>query len=261
MEEFTRPTFDEAAVAVVEGFLKGKRLEKFQESVRAVREGLAADGWVGNGAQKSTKGFGQGLVTKVHGGHHLSREYFEPYMALQFGSRCEVNASDEVLTSLVPKVPAEVARAWVKVCRDAVKVSAYLHALRPLPKVTEIGLSPRVTKTLTETSLAIDLPSIKPAKVKTRWVRDFDEKTGKPKTDRWGEPVFVPVPYIEWTPGTLFGKSRHVCGCEACGKHIPSGRYVAIEADCSKNGHVGLWVGADCAKSIFGVKDKGIEKP
>ena len=75
--------------------------------------------------------------------------------------------------------------------------------------------------------------------------------------------MLVPEYFVDWTPGTQMGRSRfsYGCKCEACGKSIPSGRFVAIEADDMNSGdHIGLWIGQDCARNIFGVKDEGMDR-
>jgi hypothetical protein len=67
---------------------------------------------------------------------------------------------------------------------------------------------------------------------------------------------------VVWSDGIIHGKSRFAGnGCHACGKHIPSGRFVPVEAhDKKSNKTISLWLGCDCAKNIFGIKDIGVEK-
>jgi hypothetical protein len=160
------------------------------------------------------------------------------------------------------KFPRELVEAWVALSNEKCDAIELLNSYRPLPVITEIGLSPRVTATLTEMSLDVDLPSIKLAEIGRRMVPGF-KRDGSPLLDRRGNHMLVPEYFVAWTPGTVFGKSRfsYGCKCEACGKSIPSGRFVAIEADDKRSGsHIGLWIGQDCASNIFGVKDAGMER-
>jgi hypothetical protein len=135
-----------------------------------------------------------------------------------------------------------------------------LDASRPVPVITAIGLSPRVTATLKECNLDVDLPSIKLAKIDFRWVRAYED--GKPAFRKDGKPRMEKCYFVEWSQGIKHGCSRFADGghCEACGKRIPSQRYVPIEATCKKQGLISMWIGCDCAKNIFGIKDAGIDK-
>ena len=266
-----------ALIAVVQNSLKGARLEKFNESVNAINESLAAGGWVSRGSQKAHKGFGQGIGLKFSVRYEHSVEGTEDralYSALTFGSYSEnlgsaidrllvkTNVLTDKLVVNQKKFSRELLEAWVLLCNEKRMAVELLDTYRPLPVITEIGLSPRVTATLTEMNLDVSLPSIKPAKIGRRMVPAFS-RTGEPLFSRNGERLLVPEYYIDWTPGTIFGRSRfsYGCHCEACGKSIPSGRFVAIEADDNKSGeHIGLFIGQDCASNIFGVKDAGMER-
>jgi hypothetical protein len=127
--------------------------------------------------------------------------------------------------------------------------------------VTAIGLSPKVTATLTGMNLDLDLPSITPAEIEAYKVQGRNTKTGDLLFDRSGAPVMQTAYRVRWSRGTQLNMSRFHDGCQACGKWIPSGEYVPIEAECKRlKVRVGLWLGRDCARNIFGVKDAGIPK-
>jgi hypothetical protein len=196
---------------------------------------------------------------------------FALLMCLSYGSAvgCDVSrivSSLETMTNGAGKLvrgkqTIAFINAWVALCAEKVQAVELLDEARPLPVITEIGLSPRVTTTLKEMSLDVDLPSIKMAKISKRMVPGHSRTTGEPLLNRDGTPHLVPQYYVDWTPGTQMGRSRFNSGCQACGKSIPSGMFVPIEADDLKSGdHIGLWIGCDCARNIFGVKDIGVEK-
>lgn len=278
---------DPEHVATLVATLKGKRLEHFQRSVALINESLAAGGWVGRAAQQSSKGFGQGFPHPRGGGQLPGDDpLYEAAFAVRHGS-CHKSWADMLaagatpteLQRLSPKQPIVALVAWVEVCYQATQARKKLDALRKLPQVTPIGLSPKVTETLTGMGVDLELPSIKPTAIGVRWVqarypaatREYNREQGRyimlphPQAGELrfsvqGEPVMEPEYYLDWTPGTVMGASRYADhDCEACGKTIPSGEFVAIEADCKINGHVGLYLGRDCAKNIFGVKDEGLK--
>jgi hypothetical protein len=165
------------------------------------------------------------------------------------------------------KISDETLWAWIALAAEVRAVSELLDEARPVPVVTTIGLSPKVTATLTEMNLDLDLPSIKMAKIEARY-RDeerFNKTTGEweyvllKDGTRKQETYYVVV----WTDGIVHNRSRFASGahCHACGKNIPSGRFVPVEAFDKKSSKlVSMWLGCDCAKNIFGIKDVGVEK-
>lgn len=256
-------------VATVQKYLKGKKLEKFNESVKVINDSLTLGGWVSRGSVKANSGFYQGVI-KYNIPYEHAPEHGEDFalmMALNYGrGTTELgNAIDRLYvkpTVNTKKFPREFVEAWVALSNEKVTATEFLNDCRPLPVVTAIGLSPRVTATLIEMNLDIELPSIKLAEIGRRMVPGF-KRDGSPLLDRTGNPILVPEYFVKWTPGTAMGKGRfsYGCKCEACGKSIPSGRFVAIEADDKRSGsHIGLWIGQDCASNIFGVKDAGVER-
>jgi hypothetical protein len=243
-------------VQTVASFMKGKRLEKFNASVTILNESLAQGAWTKRGSVKSSGGVYQGLLTLKQ-----DPPTFELMMCLRFGHECRVAVTAEMIEKNGFGHIAEVVGAWVQLCSDVAHARRELDAARPLPVVTAIGLSPKVTKTFQECNLDIDVSSIKPAPIKSYQAQMRSQTTGELMFDKRGEPIMETIYYVAWPKGTQLHKSRFAySGCEACGKNIPSGRYVAIEADCRKLGHIGLYVGCDCAHNIFGVKDLGIDK-
>jgi len=251
-----------ALVATVAGFMKGKRLEKFMASVNHINASLAAGGWLQGGSRKGESGFYQGLedIRDTSGSRLFTDEPASAlYFAIRWGKVWEFEGVTEVWARLnlklvkPMKASAHVVQAWVSLCKEVATAREQLDISRPLPVVTEIGLSPRVTATLRECNLDIDLASIKMAEL------DF---TLEDAVDRFGRAVKVKRYFVKWPEGTVHGMSRHNRGgCEACGKNIPSRRFVALVAKDNRSGKtVSLWVGCDCARNIFGIKDVGVER-
>jgi hypothetical protein len=250
---------DSKLVGEVTYYMQGNRRQKFLDSVRILNESLAQGGWTTRGSVKSKSGFYQGLTSS-----RSSHPHFGIQMCLSYGSAKyrNISAADIEAANL-----NSAEKAWIALCLEADEARELLDAARPVPKITAIGLSPKVTKTFQECGLDLDLPSIQMAKI------DFYEVQAREYVTRFGvqeyalkfdlddKPIMERVYFVKWSEGVLFDKSRFADkDCQACGKNIPSGRYVPIEATCKKNGLVALWVGCDCAKNIFGIKDIGISK-
>jgi hypothetical protein len=246
----------QSLVDTVAGYLKGKRREKLLASIEILQTSLAQDAWVQRGGAKAASGFYQGLVQRA------SSSEFELYMCLRFGQQYEGDPTRAEIQQ-VTDVPVEVVLAWVHLVQEVHAARDALDAARPKPTTTPVGLSPRVTKTLLECNLDLELSSIKMAEIKY-YTRPLLDAQGKPKLNARGKPVLEKVYYVVWSKGILHGRSRFGdngrLGCEACGKHIPSGRFVPVEARCKNLGLVSLWLGCDCAKNIFGVKDVGVDR-
>jgi hypothetical protein len=251
----------------VAGFFSGKRREKFLASVDVINQSLAQDAWISRGSAKAGAGFSgllgntqtarrldRGLERLYDYGHELQKTCFELSMTIRHGSarltleELERLVDEDAVKAKLKKagVPLGVLGAWVALNWERREACELLDAARPLPVITPIGLSPRVTATLTECNLDLDLPSIRMAEI--------DPRTG--------ERVMVREYFVAWTKGIVHGRSRFAHGgCEACGKSIPSGRFVPVEAhDKARNELVSMWLGCDCARNIFGIKDVGIGK-
>jgi hypothetical protein len=232
-------------VETVSSRMSGARRTKFLASVMVVNDSVQQGEWIPRGSVKATSGFYQGLYSKVDRDlpHAL-------YMTLRFG---RPYAGDTSTLSTLE-------RSWVNLCNQMVGISRELDTARPKPKQTAIGLSPKVTKTLLECNLDLDLSSIKPAEIGFRDIQDRNQD-GTLKFNHAGEPVMVRFYFPVWSPGILHNQSRFCGGCQACGKHIPSGRFVPVEAHCKRlNAKVSLWLGQDCAANIFGIKDVGLDR-
>jgi len=267
-----------ALVETVAASMKGKRLEKLLASVAVINESLALGGWIKLGKVKATSGFYQGLSTaRLHTDHHGlsmclgfgSTKYGRGYLGK--GAKFIADLSDEELakvcnTASRKGATVEIVRAWINLCVESDAAHKELDAARPLPVITAIGLSPKVTKTLTESNLDLDVGTIKMPPIAYRMVKLTDNDGNVVLDKETKEPVMVRHYYPDWPMGTLHGESRFAMSgsrlsCEACSKTIPSGRFVPIMAKCKRlDETVSLWVGTDCAKNIFGIKDVGIAK-
>jgi hypothetical protein len=260
-----------AQVEVLAQHFKGKRLEVFMESVAVIRESVSLGGWVKRGQQRASKGLNKGLASQK-GLRELNIDHDDPrrrslhycWMALCFGWHLRQEdldvATDGDLAYLVPSVPIEVTRAWLRLMVAVREIFADLDASRPLPVYTEIGLSPKVTATLLDATNGLDLTTRRVCPMKWRWGPGFD-KHGKVILDQDGKPKMFKHYYPDWPEGTAFGSSRFShCDCEACGKTIPSRWVVPVLIDDRQGTTHGFFFGRDCTANILGIKDVGIAK-
>lgn len=268
----------QSLIDTVSASLKGAKLAKLQASIAVLQESIAQGGWVSRGSAKARSGFYQGFIKTRYEQQYWSktgverskeqelidREASDLEFCLNYGHAFTGDfkvAIKALKTQNTFKVSDEVIQAWVGLCVEYNEASKILDLLRPVPQITPIGLSPKVTATLKEINLDLDINSIRPAKIDFKLVQSYDEK-GQPKFDRYGLPVLEPEYFVAWSEGILHRQSRFShCGCHACGKHIPSGRVVPVEVKDQKSGNlVSLWLGEDCSAKIFGIKAVGIRK-
>jgi hypothetical protein len=255
---------------------KGARLAKFNDSITVINQSLEQGSWVKRGSVKGQSGFYQGVGVRLEDGPKFNDKFseseFKKYqesqnlrndlsMSLSFGRapRHDVQKLIKILPApILKKFGVEFFEAWLELCKEKQQADTFLNSARPKPQITAIGLSPKVTKTLTEMNLDLDLASITPAEI------DFvEEEVLNPITKKMEKEK---VYFVKWSKGIVHGQSRFAHSgtriCHACGKPIPSGRFVPIEAKDKKlNKRIALWIGVDCSRNIFGIKDLGIKQP
>lgn len=273
-------------VATVRTALKGKKLEKFDASIKILNDSLAQGSWVLRGSVKAKSGFYAGISNVDVDRHYedsltyKSKAYYEAqnassvYFLLMWGQSRFSNDkhSEEKLLRGIKvlrehgngkfKLTDEQAIAWMKLVAEKDRAFEFLMDARPKPVLTKILLSTKVTKTLKEMNLDIDIQTIKEPKMVVWKKEPVLDANGRKTYDRNGKQRFVIWWKIKWEKGCKHGQSRFADNdCHACGKTIPSRMFVPVEAvDKKTGGYVSLWLGCDCAKNIFGVKAVGIDK-
>lgn len=240
-------------VLAIAAFLPPKRRTLFLESIEVVRASVEQGSWIRRGAITFAKGF-KALVSPKQARSHRDK-MFNAYMAIVYGSLRapdETELSNDDLEAITTKAPLPVLRAWLRLAVALRSICEDLDASRPAPVYTEIGISPKVTKTLLDATIGLDLKSRRLCPIAWRWVFAVDQD-GKPTTRR------VKIYYPRWPAGTVFGSSRFSgSDCEACGKSIPSGAVVPVLISDTAGAVHGFWFGRDCAANILGIKDAGI---
>jgi hypothetical protein len=126
-----------------------------------------------------------------------------------------------------------------------------LDATRPVPVFTTMNASPTVSAELKRQGAA----SVEVAEIV------FEEREG---TDKNGRKYFYRVAKIVWPEGTQHNTSRYAYGtcnnsqCHACGHAIRNSfNWVPLVLTTEAGEKKSLWVGRDCAETLFGVKMDG----
>ena len=251
-------------VAVLAAFFKGARLTVFEESLAVIEASVTAGAWLARGRQRASKGINKGIAASkslCKSGVHAC------YMAAAYGwfpTRADLDSvTDADLEAIAPKVPVEVFRAWLRLLVALRSIFADLDASRPVPIYTEIGLSRKVTATLQDAGLDLDLTTRRMCPLDWMWVDATRIEDGRVVTvlDRDGKPVQVKHYFPKWPDDTVFEASRFAgCDCEACGKAIPSRMVVPVLVSDRSGRQLGFWFGRDCARNILGIKDEGLRR-
>jgi len=265
-------------LALVRKVLSGKRLQKLNESLKVLDESVAQGSWIMRGRVKAESGFYQGFTRYVRidgdGDGRIrfdisgaeSERLHRLTMCLNYGQRFTGDLSKALKSfrkhttekNVYKPTDAQI-QGWVELVAAARATFQELDEARPKPVITKIGLSPKVTKTLKEMNLDIDISTIKEPEIKFYWWKKLDPKTMKPMLDPRGKFIREKRFYVKWEKGTQHNMSRFALKgdhCEACSKVIK--HFVPLEAKDNRSGKwVSLWVGMDCAKNIFGVKTLG----
>ena len=246
----------EADIEILTGFFRGKRRQDFVDAMHTLRESLELGGWLSRGEQRLDKGLGKGIAPYKSIVQH-NGTLFPVYMAAAHGWDKQPKtfdaATDEQLLAVAPKVPLAIFRAWLRLLAAVHVARGDLNASRPLPTYTEIGLSPKVTATLLDATIDLDLTTRKLCPLGWRWGKTIN---------KYGQEITRKIYFADWPKGTRFGSSRFAhCDCQACGKTIPSGLTVPVLVSDSSGTVHGFWFGRDCAANILGIKDAGIVAP
>ncbi len=270
------PIIDAARTAVL-GWYTGKAQKDAAAALDLLAQSEAQGAWVPGASRFVDARLGKSNVaTKMGRAHGKALEGVGDYktpaaqrgwnvmmvLTYPYPKRLGAHVTELDWTAIRTAAPASlrmVVDFAEKLCKDFAPVAALmvrLDATRPLPVITKIGASPTVTATLTNLGLV--------AKAETAQVcpGHWEERTS---VDAKGKTVYRQVWILEWPTGTVHGKSRYAHGshagnsqCEACGHAIQNPfNWVPLLLDNEAGRPHSLWVGKDCAKTIFGVKVTG----
>jgi hypothetical protein len=273
----TKPALNKELIKTVETAMTGKRLEKFQKSVQLITESLEANGWLKGASRSADSGFYQGIISgripeTPRNYDDKNKTAWNVYMSLRYGHG-KAEPSEKVFEEMRQvadskehraflKLTNEQLSAWVQLSKQKAEAMEWLNSARPVPVITDMGASPKVLRTLEEMGMTVNASSLKYPELE-RKVQEYEAinpRTGEMQT-------FKHVYYeIKWEKGIVHNTSRFAgtapsghCRCDACGKSIPSGMLVPLEGKDNDGKWKSMMVGTDCAQTLFGVKDVGID--
>lgn len=265
------PTMMFNAAAVLP-FFSGVNLERLLPQLAVLEHALSNGAWNRKGEARSLlAALGKANVAqrewKKAGAEKVERLSFEKYRydhdvplcraisaiesAVRYGSvrallRCDVASFDGA--EWIPEAFRSFARAYVGAMRPIVEAIEHLNATAIKPVITSIGASPTITATLADLGATSVAPC--PSEI---------FKVPNPLAGKEGEPaeiwLFV---RLLWPTGTKHGTSRFCKGdqCHSCGHAIRNPRNWVPLVLTTPSGPRSLWVGRDCAKTLFGVEIK-----
>jgi hypothetical protein len=126
-----------------------------------------------------------------------------------------------------------------------------LDATRPVPQISYLGASPTVTATMERLGVVANMGTVRVCPME--WIE-------KEITDKAGKKSWIKVGRLVWPQGTVHNKSRFACktsNCHACGHAIKTNNWIPLVVDQADGTPVSVWVGRDCAKTLFGVAVSG----
>jgi len=201
----------------------------------------------------------QGLLDDIaacRGDRHFEAKLrgWDLLFAMEFGAYEKAPKLRDLAGKLRPYAqgPAEQAaldRAaeWVRNFIPVAELVLRLDESRPPPEYVFAEVSPAVYANVGK-ALEIDFTTVRAPNI------------------IWPKEAVMPI--TDWPEGTRHGVSRFARGsttgtgyalCEACGHAIKRNNWVPLVADTAA-GPVSLWVGRDCAATLFGAKITGDTK-
>ena len=238
---------------VARKWYKGKAQDKALEAAQLLDDSLAQGYWVSGAVRKCRAAFSKVNVKPRAAGLAKFASYDSPEYHL-----------GEAVRFPIPNRLCRITEDCLAVIHDADQRAEYssflagmrglhaamdkLDAARPAPVVTEMGASPTVTATLQNLQLKPETLRV----CEIEWLRVQGE----------GGTSYV-VGQLKWPEGTKFnatGYSRTANNhqCQACGHAIKNAfNWVPLIVDSAAGVPHAMWVGKDCAQTLFGVTVKG----
>lgn len=144
------------------------------------------------------------------------------------------------------KAASKMRAAYLTASANLEAIFTKWDATRPAPTFTTEGASPTVTATLKD----LDAVRVAVCEMEFKEVEYLDKN---------GQKAFMTIAKLLWPVGIKHGTSRYseTCNnsqCQACGHAIKNAfNWIPLVLTCSNGDTKSLWVGRDCAKTLFGI--------
>lgn len=244
-------TIDRAVLDLFTGKARDKASAALDILDQSVAQGFWAPGSrsVKAALSKSSSARRHAKVLDKAGGVY-DEKIFPIFMCLMYGPFSgHFSKACRAVDTLVDDNPTiQFARLYLKAFAPIVGIVGQLDATRPPPVFTTMKASPTVSKTVKDLG-AVD---IQVCPMRFEQVRRVNLETGKV--------TFETVAWLDWPDGIVHDTSRFTgsCQCQACGHAIRNrDNWVPMVLTSEDGTARSLWVGRDCAKTLFGIDVRG----
>lgn len=248
--------------AVLQFFAIGKNRENAREALQLLEESIGQGFWVKAASRKVRAALTKPKVAKKHG-KVLDGVYRGPLCSIRWALTYSRFESPEALGAMATDHGSNPGLSLALSLEQILEVVEFyfrfvaamcpvmdamlqLDNTRPAPVFTHLGASPTVTATVESFgATAVEVCEMEYERVERK--------------NSEGRIAHVTVVNLLWPDGTQHHTSRHAgdSKCEACGHGIRNPyNWVPLVLTTPK-GPKSLWVGRDCAKTLFGIELTG----
>lgn len=246
--EAALPEVKPSQFAAVLKWFGGAALAKAKDALELVDASLEHGSWVPGASRKVAAALKPNVAKKnikIGSSYDAPKAEKAIYYAVQYGSFGGV--AGLTLQDATQALRGEALEFFIdfKPLVDAMKV---LDATKPVPVFTTMNASPTISAELKRQ----DAAQVEVCPMEFKKVERLNPKTNQVEIHT--------IVILLWPEGVVHGTSRYTegCQCHACGHAIRNPfNWVPLVLADSKGSKKSLWVGRDCAETLFGVKMDG----
>jgi hypothetical protein len=250
--EATLPAVKASQYAVVLKWFSGSALAKAKDALELLDASVELGSWVPGASRKVYAALGKPNVAsktiKLNNSYDAPNAESALMYAVKYGSFGRMVRLS--LQDATRELNDDALEFYIDF-KPMVDMLAKLDATRPVPVFTTMNASPTVSAELKRH----DAASVEVCPMEFNEVEAIDEK---------GNKYFKTVVKLVWPVGIKHNTSRYAYGtdnnnqCHACGHAIKNAfNWVPLILTTGKGEKKSLWVGRDCAKTLFGVDMTG----
>jgi hypothetical protein len=232
-------------------WFSGSSLVKAKEALELVDASVEQGSWIPGASRKAWAAMKPNVAKKtikVDSGYKASKADSAIHFAIAYGSFGGV--AGLTLQDATRELNDDALEFYIDF-QPLVDAMRKLDATRPVPTFTTMNASPTVSAELKrQGAVQVEVCPIR-----------YEERS---KTDEKGNVTYFMVAILEWPEGTKHNTSRYAYGtatnnqCHACGHAIKRMfNWVPLVLTTEAGEKRSLWVGRDCAKTLFGVDMAG----
>ena len=250
--EAALPPVKESQFKSILKWFSGSALVKAKEGLELLDASLEQGSWIPGASRKVQAAFKPNVAKKTL---KLDRSYKAPRAESALDSTVNYGIVTAVLRVTLQDATRTLSDDALECFIDFWPVAnaiSRLDATRPMPVFTTMNASRTVSAELKRQGAV----NVEVCPIKWELVEEKDQKTGKV--------TYHHVAILLWPEGTKHHTSRYAWGtdnnqqCHACGHAIRNNyNWVPLILTTEAGEKKSLWVGRDCAETLFGVKMDG----